>query len=110
MDLRYYDDIKNIKNIYKITKPKSKWFDYAAAREYPKENYYVWNNYKRETILLKAIRYFFRNKIDINYPSEYLQSAIKGYKFTAMKHIYEKDKKFYRYNEEKNIFYEIKLD
>ena len=27
-----------------------------------------------------------------------------------MKHIYEKDKKYYKYNNEKKIFYEIKLN
>ena len=28
----------------------------------------------------------------------------------SMKHIYEKDKKYYKYNNEKKIFYEIKLN
>ena len=44
MKLRYYDDIKNIKNIYKITAPKSKSYNFGAQRKYPKEDYYVWNN------------------------------------------------------------------
>ena len=41
---------------------------------------------------------------------EYLQSARQGYKFTSMEHIYEKDKKFYKYNESIEIFEEIQLD
>ena len=110
MKLRYYDDIKNIKNIYKITDPKSKRYNFGAPRKYPKEDYYVWNNYRREMILLEPIWHYIYNEIDLNIRNEYLQSAIKGYKFTAMEHIYEKDKRFYKYNETKNIFYEIKLD
>ena len=48
--------------------------------------------------------------ININSHNEYLQSAKQGYKFTSMKHIYEKDKKYYKYNNEKKKFYEIKLN
>ena len=110
MNLRYYDDIKNIKNIYKITDPERKRYSFSGYNEYPEENYYVWNNYKREMVLLEPIWHYIYNEIDLNIRNEYLQSAIKGYKFTAMEHIYEKDKRFYKYNETKNIFYEIKLD
>ena len=42
--------------------------------------------------------------------NEYLQPAIQGYKFTFMEHIYEKDKKYYKYNYKVGKFDEIKFD
>ena len=42
------------------------------------------------------------------YDNEYLSAAALGYKFTLYDHIYEKDKKYFRYVEK--VFYEIKID
>ena len=108
MDLRYID----VKNVYKKYNPEKSVRDdsYLFGRYFPQQKYYVWNNYKREMILLKEINYFYNNDIDEKSNNEYLQSAIQGYKFTSMEHIYEKDKKYYKYNESINIFDEIKLD
>ena len=74
---------------------------------YPKHKYYVWNNYKRKMILLEDTNYFPEDLELDRIFDEYLQSALQGYKFTFMEHIYEKDKKYYKYN---GSFYEIKLD
>ena len=41
--------------------------------------------------------------------NEYLQSVLQGYKFTFMDHIYEKDKKYYKYNDSENKFDEVKF-
>ena len=105
MDLR----TTNEKNIYKKYNPEKPKADdsYLGGRYYPPQKYFVWNNYKREMILLEGADY---NLDNINSHNEYLQSAKQGYKFTSMKHIYEKDKKYYKYNNEKKIFYEIKLN
>ena len=64
--------------------------------------YYVWNNYKR-----KMMRIDGTYEMNI-YDNEYLSAAALGYKFTLYDHIYEKDKKFFRYVEK--VFYEIKID
>ena len=106
MDLR----TTNVKNIYKKYNPEKPKADdsYLGGRYYPPQKYFVWNNYKREMILLEGIVNY--NLDNINSHNEYFQSAKQGYKFTSMKHIYEKDKKYYKYNNEKKIFYEIKLN
>ena len=106
MDLR----TTNVKNIYKKYNPEKSKVDnsYPGGRYYPPQKYFVWNNYKREMILLEGIVDY--NLDNINSHNEYFQSAKQGYKFTSMKHIYEKDKKYYKYNNEKKIFYEIKLN
>ena len=106
MDLR----TTNEKNIYKKYNPEKPKADdsYLGGRYYPPQKYFVWNNYKREMILLEVEPLY--SDININSHNEYLQSAKQGYKFTSMKHIYEKDKKYYKYNNEKKIFYEIKLN
>ena len=106
MDLR----TTNVKNIYKKYNPEKPKEDnsFPGGIYYPPQKYFVWNNYKREMILLEGIVDY--NLDNINSHNEYLQSAKQGYKFTSMKHIYEKDKKYYKYNNEKKIFYEIKLN
>ena len=106
MDLR----TTNEKNIYKKYNPEKPKADdsYLGGRYYPPQKYFVWNNYKREMILLEGLVDY--NLDNINSHNEYLQSARQGYKFASMKHIYEKDKKYYKYNNEKRIFYEIKLN
>ena len=106
MDLR----TTNVKNIYKKYNPEKPKEDnsFPGGIYYPPQKYFVWNNYKREMILLEVEPLY--SDININSHNEYLQSAKQGYKFTSMKHIYEKDKKYYKYNNEKKIFYEIKLN
>ena len=106
MDLR----TTNVKNIYKKYNPEKPKEDnsFPGGIYYPPQKYFVWNNYKREMILLEVEPLY--SNININSHNEYLQSAKQGYKFTSMKHIYEKDKKYYKYNNEKKIFYEIKLN
>ena len=47
--------------------------------------------------------------IDKTYNNEYLQAVIQGYEFTFMDHIYEKNKKYYIYNDKELIFNEIKF-
>ena len=93
-----------IKNIYcQIRSP-----------EMPKGNYngqmhFVWNNYKRKMIPIKGL-YFIGNRIVKDYNDEYLQSVIQGYNFTFMDHIYEKDKKYYKYNDATLKFDTITFD
>ena len=77
---------------------------------FPKHKYYVWNNYKRRMVLLEGWNYFPEDINPRGCRNEYLQSALQGYKFTSMEHIYEKDKKYYKYSYGGNGFYEIKLD
>ena len=102
-----------IDNIYQKYNPeKSVWDNsYLGSLYIPEQKYYVWNNYKREMIQLKGVDFYYI--IDgygrIN-NDEYFQSAVKGYKYTSMDHIYEKDKKFYKYNYSSIKFDEIKLD
>ena len=105
MDLR----TTNVKNIYKKYNPEKPKEDnsFPGGIYYPPQKYFVWNNYKREMILLEGADY---NLDNINSHNEYLQSAKQEYKFTSMKHIYEKGKKYYKYNNEKKKFYEIKLN
>ncbi len=61
-------------------------------------------------ILLEDFNYFYDDLELDRLFDEYLQSALQGYKFTFKEHIYEKDKKYYKYNVKKNGFDEIKLD
>ena len=100
MDLR----TTNLKNIYKKYNPEKPKEDnsFPGGIYYPPQKYFVWNNYKREMILLEGIVDY--NLDNINSHNEYFQSAKQGYKFTSMKHIYEKDKKYYKYNNEKKNF------
>ena len=106
MDLRGTD----IKNIYKKYNPEKSVRDdsYLGGRYFPLQKYFVWNNYKREMILLEGVDNSWTHNIDETSNNEYLQSAIQGYKFTSMEHIYEKDKKYYKYNKKIKIFDEIK--
>ncbi len=106
MDLR----TTNLKNIYKKYNPEKPKEDnsFPGGIYYPPQKYFVWNNYKREMILLEVEPLY--SDININSHNEYLQSAKQGYKFTSMKHIYEKDKKYYKYNDVTKRFNEIKLD
>ena len=83
---------------------------YLFRRYYPEQKYFVWNNYKREMIFLEGLNYFYTNEIDERSENEYLKSAMEGYKFTSMNYIYEKDKKYYKYNDVAKIFDEIKID
>ena len=81
--------------------------------EMPKGNYrgqihFVWNNYKRKMIPIKGL-YIIEDSIAKNFNDEYLQSVIQGYNFTFMDHIYEKDKKYYKYNDLSLKFDEIKI-
>ena len=43
--------------------------------------------------------YYVNDCIGQGYNNEYLQAVFQGYKFTFMAHIYEKDKKYYKYND-----------
>ena len=93
-----------IKNIYCVIRNP----------EMPKGNYngqmhFVWNNYKRKMIPIKGL-YFIGNRIVKDYNDEYLQSVIQGYNFTFMDHIYEKDKKYYKYNDATLKFDTITFD
>ena len=108
MDLRY----TSLKNIYRKYNPKKPVKDnsYPGGIYYPSQNYFVWNNYKREMIFLKGLLYTYDKNIDQSSNNEYYKSAKQGYKFTSMAHIYEKDKKFYKYNDVISKFVEIKLD
>ena len=82
--------------------------------EMPKDIYcnqihFVWNNYKRKMIPIKGI-YYIDKDIAKTYNNEYLQAVMQGYEFTFMDHIYKKDKKYYKYNDIKLKFDEIKFD
>ena len=105
MDLRD----TNVKNIYKKYNPEKSVIDnsYLGGRYFPHQKYFVWNSYKREMILLEGVDSW-THDIDETRNNEYLQSAIQGYKFTSMEHIYEKDKKYYKYNKQIKLFDEIK--
>ena len=108
MDLRYY----SLKNVYKKYNPEKSVRDdsYLFGRYFPEQKYFVWNNYKREMIYLEGLYYTYNKEIDEKSDNEYLKSAVQGYKFTSREHIYEKDKKYYKYNDVAKIFDEIKLD
>ena len=80
----------------------------------PKGNYrglmhFVWNDYKRKMIPIKGL-YSIDDRIAKEYDDDYLQSVMQGYKFTFMDHIYEKDKKYYKYNDLTLKFDEINFD
>ena len=108
MDLRYYSLKKEKK---KYNPEKSVRDDsYLFGRYFPEQKYFVWNNYKREMIYLEGLYYTYNKEIDEKSDNEYLKSAVQGYKFTSREHIYEKDKKYYKYNDVAKIFDEIKLD
>ena len=76
--------------------------------DYRNQVHFVWNNYKRKMIPIKDL-YFIDDYIAETYNNEYLQAIIQGYKFTFMDHIYEKDTKYYKYNEITLKFDEIKM-
>ena len=98
-----------VKNIYWKISLKEMWDsdDYIdRIKRYQRAHlFFVWNNYKRKMIPLKVIGYIYENT-----NNEYLQSAVQGYKFTFMDHLYEKDKKYYKYNDNTKKFDEIKFD
>ena len=71
--------------------------------------FFVWNKYKRKMILIKGVNDI-DDVIDKTYNNEYLQAVIQGYEFTFMDHIYEKNKKYYIYNDKELIFNEIKFE
>ena len=106
MDLR----TTNVKNIYKKYNPEKPKEDnsFPGGIYYPPQKYFVWNNYKREMILLEVEPLY--SDININSHNEYLQSAKQGYEFTIIDHIYEKNNKNYKYNNITLKFDEIKLD
>ncbi len=108
MDLRYY----SLKNVYKKYNPEKSVRNnsYLFGRYFPEQKYFVWNNYKREMIYLEGLYYTYNKEIGEKSDNEYLKSAVQGYKFTSREHIYEKDKKYYKYNDVAKIFDEIKLD
>ena len=104
-----------MKNVYKKYNPEKSVRDdsYLGGRFFPRQKYFVWNNYKREMIYLEGVESSWTHDINERSDNEYLQSDIQGYKFTSMEHIYEKDKKYFKYNiynNEIRIFDEIKLD
>ena len=72
------------------------------------QKHFVWNNYKRKIIPIKGL-YYIDNDIAKTYNDEYLQSVLQGYEFTVMDHVYEKNKKFYQYNDITLKFDEITL-
>ena len=76
--------------------------------DYRNQIHFVWNNYKRKMIPIKGV-YFIDEGNSKNITNEYLQSVMQGYKFTFMDHIYEKDKKYYKYNERANKFDQVKF-
>ena len=43
--------------------------------------------------------YFVNDYIAEGYNNEFLQTVLQEYKFTFMDQIYEKDKKYYKYND-----------
>ena len=77
--------------------------------DYTMQVHFAWNKYKRKMVLIKGL-YYIDYYIAKTYNNEYLQSVIQGYEFSFMDHIYEKNKKFYIYNERTLEFDEIKFD
>ena len=74
--------------------------------------YYIWNNYKRKMIKISGkqctkITMFFGDKNPFN--NEYLQAVNQGYKFTYQDHIYEKNHKIYKYNDQTLLFDKIQF-
>ena len=76
--------------------------------DYRNQVHFVWNNYKRKMIPIKGV-YYIDDVIAEGYNNEYLQAVLQGYKFTFMDHIYEKDKKYYKYNDISLKFDEIEM-
>ena len=76
--------------------------------DYRNQIHFVWNDYKRKMVPIKGV-YYIDDYFSKDITDEYLQSVLQGYKFTFMDHIYEKDKKYYKYNERANNFDEIEL-
>ena len=76
--------------------------------DYRNQIHFVWNNYKRKMIPIKGLYYVNVYSVE-GYNNEYLQAVLQGYKFTFMDHIYEKDKKYYKYNDSENKFDEVKF-
>ena len=93
-----------VENVYcqqhNPTKPKG---------DYTNQIHFVWNKYKRKMILIKGVNDI-DDVIDKTYNNEYLQAVIQRYEFTFMDHIYEKNKKYYLYNDKELIFNEIKFE
>jgi hypothetical protein len=77
--------------------------------DYSNQVHFVWNKYKRKMIPIKGV-YYIDDDIAKIHNNEYLQAVIQGYEFTFMDHIYEKNKKFYKYNDIKLNFDEINFD
>ena len=68
--------------------------------------HFVWNKYKRKMIAIEGI-YFISDSIARITNNEYLQSVIQGYEFTYIDHIYQRDNKKYKYNDQTLKFDEI---
>lgn len=77
--------------------------------DYTMQVHFVWNGYKRKMVPIKGL-YYIDYYIAKTYNNEYIQSVLQGYEFTFMDHIYEKNKKFYKYNDLSLNFDEIKFD
>ena len=93
-----------VKNVYcQIHNPK------MPPGNFPTPIHFVWNNYKRKMVPIKGI-YFIVDHIAKEYNNEYLQSVLQGFEFTFMDHIYKKDNKYYKYNDNTLKFDEINLD
>ena len=85
---------------YKISDSKT------IAIVIPKKIYFVWNKYKREMIAVYGITLSTDSDLSsIN--NEYMQSVIQEYEFTIRDNIYEKNYKYYYYNNELLNFDEI---
>ena len=76
--------------------------------DYRNQEHFVWNNYKRKMIPIKGL-YFVNDYVAGGYNNEYFQAVFQGYKFTFMDHIYEKDKKYFKYNDISLKFDEINI-
>ena len=76
--------------------------------DYRNQIHFVWNDYKRKMVPIKGV-YYIDDYFSKDITDEYLQSVLQGYEFTFMDHIYERDKKYYKYNDRTNKFDEIEL-
>ena len=98
-----------LKNIYWKINEQEQWDKYDIFERTESYHtpyvFFVWNNYKREMVPFEVIGHIYNHK-----NNEYLQSAVQGYKFTFMDHLYEKNKIYYKYNYTTATFYEIKFD
>ena len=72
----------------------------------PKKIYFVWNKYQREMIAIYGITLSTDYDL-ISIINEYIQSVIQEYEFTIRDNIYEKNNKYYKYNNEALKFDEI---